>query len=75
MIHLYCMVNGIKDTSNGGRYHNKRFKVEAEQRDLKIGYAKHIGYSVTSPADGFIELIRENGLCTDISHCRTIRNV
>jgi hypothetical protein len=74
MVHLYCMVNGIKDTSNGGRYHNKRFKIEAEQRDLKIEYAKYIGYSVTSPTDRFIEVIRENGLCTNINHCRTTRS-
>ena len=26
MVHLYCMVNGIADTSKGGRYHNKLFK-------------------------------------------------
>ena len=71
MIHLYCMVNGIADTSKGGRYHNKRFKAEAEKRDLKIDYAQYIGYSVTSPTEKFIEVIRKNGLCTDISHCRT----
>lgn len=67
MVHLYCMANGIKDTSNGGRYHNKRFKIEAEKRDLKIEYAKYIGYSVTSPTDGFIKAICENGLCEDIN--------
>jgi rubrerythrin len=26
MIHLYCMVNQIKDTSRNGEYHNSRFK-------------------------------------------------
>lgn len=71
MIHLYCMVNEIKDTSNGGRYHNKQFKIEAEKRDLKIEYAKYIGYSVTSPTDRFIKVIKENGLCAEINHCRT----
>lgn len=71
MVHLYCMVNDIKDTSNGGRYHNKRFKAEAEKRNLKIEYAQYIGYSVTSPTERLIEVIRENGLCTDINHFRT----
>lgn len=74
MVHLYCMVNDVKDTSNGGRYHNKRFKVEAERRDLRIEYAQYIGYSVTSPTERFIEVIRENGLCTDINHFRTTGN-
>jgi len=71
MIHLYCMVSGIQDTSNGGRYHNKRFKAEAEKRDLKIEYAKYIGYSVTAPAARFIEVIKEQGLYLPIGHCRT----
>ena len=72
MVHLYCMVNNIADTSKGGRYHNKRFKSEAEKRDLSIKYAQYIGYSVTSPTEKFIEVLKENGLYTDISHCRTI---
>ena len=61
MVHLHCMVNEINDTSNGGRYHNKRFKTEAEKRDLKIQYAKYIGFSVTAPTERFIEVIKEHG--------------
>lgn len=30
MVHLYCHVNGIQDTSRGGTFHNKRFKAAAE---------------------------------------------
>ena len=33
---------------------NKRFKAEAEKRDLKIEYAQYIGYGVTSPTDKFV---------------------
>ncbi|PYG86773.1 SprT-like family protein [Ruminiclostridium sufflavum DSM 19573] len=71
MVHLFCMVSGINDTSKGGRYHNKLFRDEAEKCDLKIEYAQYIGYSKTSPTDRFIEVIKENGLCADISHSRT----
>lgn len=48
MIHVYCAVKGIKETSRGGSYHNKRFKEQAElhgmeytheQPDSKIGYS------------------------------------
>ena len=71
MVHLYSMVNGIKDVSNGGRYHNKRFKAECEKRDLIIEYAKYIGWSVTKPSNKFIEVIKANGLYTNIDHWRT----
>lgn len=74
MVHLYCLCNDIKDTSNCGRYHNKRFKAEAEKRDLKIECAQYIGYSVTSPTDRFIDVIKQNGLCAEINHCRTTGN-
>lgn len=32
MVHLYCTVNGIQDTSRGNTYHNKRFKEECLRR-------------------------------------------
>lgn len=67
--------NGTRATSNGGRYYNKRFKAEAEKRGLKIEYAQYIGYSVTSPTDRFIEVIRENGLCAEPDHCRATGSV
>lgn len=74
MIHLYCMVNEIQDTSNIGRYHNKRFKNEAEKRDLIIEYVQYIGYSKTTPSDKFIQVIKDNGLYKNIYHCRTTGN-
>ncbi|MBU3101917.1 MULTISPECIES: SprT-like domain-containing protein [Clostridium] len=71
MVHLYCMVNSIEDTSNGGRYHNKRFKAEAEKRNLIIEYVHYIGHSKTSPSKRFIGVLKENGMYTNIDHCRT----
>lgn len=62
MTHYYCMIHGIQDVSQGGRYHNKNFKREAEKRGLIISYAKYIGYSVTEPGEGFIQLIQSYGL-------------
>ena len=50
MVHYYCHVNGIQDTSRGGTYHNKRFKSEAEKRGLVIEYNEKIGFSITQPA-------------------------
>jgi len=48
MIHLYCTANNIVDCSNNNRYHNKKFKEEAEKRGLIIEHAKTIGWSVTT---------------------------
>ena len=62
LIHFYCQLNDIADTSQGGRYHNKNFKREAEARGLVISYAKYIGYSVTEPSAGFVEVIQSNGI-------------
>ena len=62
MVHYYCQINNIDDTSKNGRYHNKLFKREAEARGLIISYAKYIGYSVTEPSPEFIEVIRSHGI-------------
>lgn len=62
LVHYYCQLNGIQDTSQSGRYHNKNFKREAEARGLIIGYAKYIGYSVTEPSEEFVEVIRSHDI-------------
>ena len=61
MTHHYCAMAGIKDTSRGGTYHNKRFKAEAEKRGLVIGYDPRIGHSPTSPSEGLIAFIEGQG--------------
>lgn len=66
MVHLYCAQNKIKDTSRGGTYHNKIFKVEAEKRDLKIGYNKKDGHSPTEPTENLTEFIKRSKLDTAI---------
>lgn len=62
MVHYYCQLNGIADTSKGGRYHNKNFKREAELRGLSISYQQYIGYSVTEPTEKFIAVLNEHGI-------------
>ena len=68
--HLYAMENNIKDTSNGGRYHNKRFKQIAEERDLQISHAKYIGWSVTEPTERLKEVIKEYHLDAQFDYVR-----
>lgn len=55
MVHYYCYLKGIKDTSNNGRYHNKRFKKEAEARGLHIECFGTYGWTVTSPTEELID--------------------
>ncbi len=62
MVHYYCQLNGIVDTSQYGRYHNKNFKNEAENRGLIISRADGIGWSVTQPNKYFIEILKEHGI-------------
>lgn len=62
MVHYYCNINGINDVSSNGRYHNGKFKAEAEKRGLLISQAKYIGWSVTQPSPEFIEVIKSHGI-------------
>lgn len=62
LVHYYNFLNGVKDTSQYGRYHNKLFKQEAEKRGLIITYRQYIGWSHTEPSPEFIEVLQENGI-------------
>lgn len=69
MVHEYCLIHEIKDTSRGGSYHNKRFKEIAEEKaGLHIEYDKRIGWSVTTPTERVLEFCIQHDL-TDIQMC------
>ena len=60
--HLYCMMKGIKDTSNNGIYHNKRFKQIAEEiGHLQIDRHEKYGWTITSPTEDTIDFCIEYG--------------
>ncbi len=59
MVHHYCFLNDIKDTSNNGVYHNRKFKEEAEKRGLIIDKAQTIGWSLTTLKDETKSLINK----------------
>lgn len=54
MVHLYCRENNIKETSRGGKYHNGRFKEEAEKRGLICYKCGQYGWN-TKAGDNLIE--------------------
>lgn len=60
--HLYAMQNGIKDTSNRGVYHNKRFKALAENRGLIIEKHSRYGWTITTPSEATINFCIDNDL-------------
>lgn len=61
-VHLYCMQNNIKDTSNHGVYHNKRFKsIATNKGHLIIGRHKTYGWTITSPSENTINFCIANG--------------
>lgn len=51
MVHLDNIGKGIKDTSRGGTYHNKRFKETAEQHGLIIEHDSKYGWTITKLND------------------------
>ena len=61
MVHYHCFLNGVKDVSRNGTYHNKRFKVEAESRGLIISQDPGVGYNHTQPSKELIEFISMEG--------------
>ena len=48
MVHLYNLQHEIKDTSRGGKYHNMKFKTEAEKRLLDVDKDSKYGFCRTS---------------------------
>ena len=62
MVHYYNYINGIQDCSRGGTYHNGRFKRAAEERDLIVEHSEKYGWSHTSPSEGLLDFVIEEGL-------------
>lgn len=62
MVHWYNWLHDVKDTSRGGVYHNKRFKVEAEKHGIQIDYDERIGWSITTATEELIDWCIDNDL-------------
>lgn len=60
--HLYCLMNNIKDTSNNGIYHNKKFKEIAETMGcLQIDRHDKYGWTITTPTEETLNFCIEYG--------------
>ena len=65
MVHYHNYLHGVQDCSRGSTYHNRKFKVAAEERGLIVTHSDKYGWSHTSPSDRLLEFILDNDL-TDI---------
>lgn len=72
MVHLYCVDNGITDTCQNGRYHNKTFKAECEARDLEVDYDRTNGYAYTKPTDAFKAKLADAGIDLTVRFARVM---
>ena len=72
MVHLYCLENGIADTCQKGRYHNKTFKAECELRDLTVDYDRANGNAHTAPTDAFRAKLAEAGVDLTVRFARVL---
>lgn len=59
MVHLYCLENGIKDTSRNFRYHNERFKKEAQKCNLICTKSEDMGWDQTDYSEDFEAFIEQ----------------
>lgn len=59
MVHLYNIANGVKDTSRGYTYHNRKFKTEAEKRELIIERHPTYGWTITKPTENLKQLAKQ----------------
>lgn len=61
--HVYNMQKNIKDVSNNGIYHNKRFKETAENiGKIKIDRHNKYGWTISTPTEETINFCIRNGL-------------
>ena len=65
MIHLYCTVNNVKDTSRNGTYHNANFKRVSEEHGFyyrEDAFDKKYGWTFSTLTDETVNKIEKFGL-------------
>lgn len=62
MVHYFNYLNGIQDCSRNNSYHNKRFKVAAEEHGLVVSYSKGYGWAHTEPGPKLLAFLHTRPL-------------
>ena len=60
----------VQDVSNGGRYHNARFKAAAEAHGLECRHDPRYGWCRTSPAEALIDWLIDHSEFNEIELAR-----
>lgn len=66
MVHLYNIQNEIKDNSNNGIYHNKKFKESAETFGLIVDKSEKHGWAITKLNQQNIDLVNKFDINKDV---------
>jgi hypothetical protein len=66
MVHLYCSVNNIQDTSRGCTYHNKKFKEIGESHGIALQCDAKYGWTITQINVETISHIEKIGVHKDV---------
>ena len=61
MVHMYCRENDIQEVSRGGKYHNSRFKEEAEKRGLVCIPNGQYGWGTHGENESLLEYVLSKG--------------
>ena len=59
LAHYVSNIRGVQDCSKNGRYHNKKFKVQAEALLLKVENCGSYGFAFTSETEAFKDMVKE----------------
>ena len=70
MAHLYNLTHEIKDVSNNGYYHNKKFKDTAEAHGLHIEHHATYGWTITTLTEETAEWLAQQPGMEDITASR-----
>ena len=70
MAHLYNLIHEIKDASNNGYYHNKKFKATAEAHGLHIEHHGTYGWTVTTLTEETAEWLAQQPGMEDFTASR-----
>lgn len=62
MVHYYNYTHNIKDCSRGNTYHNKKFKISAEEHGLFVIKHPIYGWVNTKPSKELLDFVYENHL-------------
>lgn len=59
MVHIYCHINGIKDTTRQGRYHNRNFRQVAQDYGLEVETDPGCGARITGCQKQIMEILQK----------------